>query len=372
MKRTIAACCLLLFSALPAAVAATAYGGIEIGAKGVKARLFTFKGIGDNRTVQEFYSKSLNTSLVSSMTSGKFTEAGIQEVAKAVQRHTEDMKQTAGREKLGTPEFFVIASSSISKAINKQELLAAVRQSSGLDITLIDSKTENMSAFVSTVPEPRRDEALLIDTGSGNATAGCMVDGDLKYAEIPYGSVSLRNTSIDSSDYESALKGVIDSMIKPAYRKEALNKPCLGNRGRIYWIGGAAWAAATFTHPERATNAYVAMSKKDLDTFLGKLKDGTWNANPPSLSFPKDTPDAVRSAATDAALRDWKGVQNVFAREDLIAGVSLFRALLDLSNPNAKILFARNGNLLYGYALSAFVEGKALKQVSKNEAPARP
>ena len=148
-------------------------------------------------------------------------------------------------------------------------------------------------------------------------------------------------------------------MIKPAYRKATLNNPCLANRGRIYWIGGAAWASATFTHPERATNAFVTMTRKELDGFLAKLKDGSWNANSPSLTFSKDTPESVRSSMNAAALKDWKGVQNVFVREDLIAGVSLFRSILDSSNPNAKVIFVRNGNLLYGYALTRFVEGKA-------------
>jgi hypothetical protein len=340
-----------------------AYGGIEIGSKGVKARLFSFKGTGENRTVQEYFSRSLNTSLASSMVSGKFSETGIQEVVKAIQSQIEEMKKASDKEKLGAPEIFAIASSSVGKAINTQALLTAVRDTTGVEITVIDAKMENYSAFVSSVPEPRRDEALMVDTGSGSASAGCQVDADYKYAEIPYGSVSLRNTSIDSADYDAALKGVIDTMIKPAYRKTTLNNPCLANRARIYWIGGAAWASATFTHPERATNAFVSITRKELDGFLAKLKDGSWNANPPSLTFPKDTPDSVRNSMNAAALKDWKGVQNVFVREDLIAGVSLFRSILDQSNPNAKITFVRNGNLLYGYALTRFVEGKAANKL---------
>ena len=32
------------------------------------------------------------------------------------------------------------------------------------------------------------------------------------------------------------------------------------------------------------------MTREELDGFLAKLKDGTSNANPPSLAFSKDTP----------------------------------------------------------------------------------
>jgi hypothetical protein len=284
---------------------------------------------------------------------------------------TGDLKAVAEKEKLGAVEIFTVASSAVAKGSNNKDLLAAVKRESGYEPVLIDARTENLDGLISAVPEPRRDESLLIDTGSGNTTAGCLVDGDYKNAEIPYGSVSLRNTSIDSSDYEAALKGVLDAMVKPGYRKETLNKPCLANRGRIYWIGGAAWAAATFIHPERSTNAYVELTKKELDEFLSKLKDGSWNANQPRINFAKDTPDSVRRAVTTAALKDWKSVQNVFVREDVYAGVSLFRSLLDVSNPNARVLFVRNGNFLYGYALSRYIENKQQqpKQVSQTASP---
>ncbi|GEM_PF-2256142 len=347
------------------------FGGVEIGSKGVKARLFSFSGTGENRTVKEHYSKSINTSLVSSMTSGKFSETGIQEVSNAVVQLADEVKAAAEKEKLGAIEIFTVASSAVAKGTNNKELLASVKRVSGYEPVLIDARTENLDGFISAVPEPRRDESLLIDTGSGNTTAGCLVDADYKIAEIPYGSVSLRNTSIDSSDYEAALKGVLDAMVKPSYKKETLNKPCLANRGRIYWIGGAAWAAATFIHPERSTNAYVEITRKEINEFLGKLKDGSWNANQPRITFARDTPDSVRRTVTTAALKDWKGVQNVFVREDVYAGVSLFRSLLDASNPNARIMFVRNGNFLYGYALSRYIENKSQqpKQVTQVAAP---
>ena len=367
----------LIALVLPVSGAATpnqslsVFGGVEIGSKGVKARLFSFSGTGENRAVKEHYSKSINTSLVSSMTSGKFSENGIQEVSNAVVQLADELKAAAEKEKLGAIEIFTVASSAVAKGANHKELLASVKRLSGYEPVLIDARTENLNGLISAVPEPRRDEALLIDTGSGNTTAGCLVDADYKNAEIPYGSVSLRNTSIDSSDYEAALKGVLDAMVKPSYKKETLNKPCLANRGRIYWIGGAAWAAATFIHPERSTNAYVEITKKEIDEFLGKLKDGSWNANQPRMNFAKETPDSVRRAVTTAALKDWKGVQNVFVREDVYAGVSLFRSLLEVSNPNARILFVRNGNFLYGYALSRYIENKPQqpKQVTQVAAP---
>jgi hypothetical protein len=323
----------------PAAV----YGGIEIGSRGVKARLFSFTGNGDSRAVRQHFSKSINTALVSSMVSGKFTPEAIREVSQAVSVFVRDLKSAAESEKLGPLEIFAVASSGVAKGSNRADLLEEIRRASGVEAELAGASTEGLDGLISAIPAPRRDESLLIDTGSGNTTAGCLVDGNYRSAEIPYGSVSLRNAAIDSADYESALQSVLDRTVKPDYRRQTLNRPCLANRGRIYWIGGAAWAAATFLHPEHAANAYVEITRAELDQFLAKLKNRSWNATPPRAP---------------AALQEWKDVQNVFAREDVLAGVAIFRSLLDLSNPNARILFARNGSFLYGHALSRYVERK--------------
>ena len=47
-----------------------------------------------------------------------------------------------------------------------------------------------------------------------------------------------------------------------------------------------------------------------------------------------------------------------------MAGLSLFRAMLESANPNARVIFARSGHYLYGYALEHYVETKALTSKS--------
>ena len=105
------------------------------------------------------------------------------------------------------------------------------------------------------------------------------------------------------------------------------------------------------------------ITKQDLDNFLAQLKANNWNQKPPAFHFSTEVPtDPKKAAAKKAreaairkqALKDRADVQNVFVREDLLSGVSIMRAILNSSNPSAKIRFVRGGNYIYGYALEKF------------------
>ena len=228
----------------------------------------------------------------------------------------------------------------------------------------VDAATEGYYGLLSAVPAIRRSVSMYVDIGSGNSKLGCLVGDttfkDFKSAEIPYGSVSGRNEALkrDPKDVDAGIASVM-SDVTDAYEKQSRDIPCLRNRQRIYWSGGAAWATATFTHPEQEMNGWVTITKHDLDRFLAHLKDGTWNQRKPVLTFPKDMPLDKQQAIRAKAAKEWDNVQNVFVREDLLSGVSIMKAVLDSSNPSATIRFVRGGNFIYGYALEKFKEGNA-------------
>jgi hypothetical protein len=85
-----------------------------------------------------------------------------------------------------------------------------------------------------------------------------------------------------------------------------------------------------------------------------------------SYHFPKDaTPDQqaeirakVQREIRNKAAKERQDVMNVFVREDLYAGVSIMKTILDISNPSAVIIFKRNGGFIYGYALEKYKEDR--------------
>jgi hypothetical protein len=355
---------LVMFVALAGAAHAKEryYGAVDLGSKGTKAFLYSFVQDENGFDANVLFKKSINTKLASSMKENRFTPEGISEAADAVRQLIDEMKAEASKKHISNVEFYVVGSSAVAKSANRDELVAAVKTASGNDMTFVDARDEGYFGLVSSVPRKRRGAAILVDIGSGNTKVGCVV-GDsspknYKSAEIPFGSVSGRNEGAkqNPTDIKAGIQKLMEEQVGPAYAKESMDTPCLRNRQRVYWIGGAAWAAATFMRPDAALAGFVVLTRRDLTTFLDRLNDGSWNQKDLILDFDKDVPAARRQAVRTKAEKEREDVMNVFVREDLISGVSIMKTLLDASNPSAVIWFARNGNYIYGYALEKFSE----------------
>lgn len=340
------------------------FGGIDLGSKGTKAALFSFIQEADGTDERVVYGRTINTKLVSSMKDGNFTDEGIQDATDAVKQLVDEMKAEAGKKSLANVEYFVVGSSGVAKAANKESLVASVKKATGIDMDFIDAKREGYYGLLSSVPPRRRNASMYVDIGSGNTKLGCLVGGadlgSFRTAEIPYGSVTGRKKASEKSptDITMGIQKVMNEDVKPAYDKESMDTPCLRNRQRLYWTGGAAWATATFTHPERASRPYVVITKKDLDAFLAKLTDGSWSQKNLEFNFASDVPPARQKEIREKAEKDKGDVMNTFVREDLLSGVSIMKTVLESSNPSALLQFVRGGNFLYGYAMEKFKEDR--------------
>ncbi len=337
------------------------YGAIDLGSKGTKASLYSFVTEEDGRNPFVVFSKTINTKLVSSMSNGAFTSDGIADAVNAVKQEVDAMKAQAEQQGITVDTYYVVGSSGVAKATNKQDLVAAVKSATDIDMDFVSASDEGYYGLLSAVPLSRRPISMYVDIGSGNTKLGCLVGeadpSSFKSAEIIYGSVSGRNEAIhrDPNDLDVGIASVAAD-VTSSYGNQSRDVPCLRNRQRIYWTGGAAWATATFTHPEKEMSGWVTITKHDLDTFQASLKNGTWNQKPPVFAFPKDIPIEKQNAIRAKVAKEREDVQNVFVREDLLSGVSIMEAVLNSSNPQATLRFVRSGNFIYGYALAKFKE----------------
>jgi hypothetical protein len=141
-----------------------------------------------------------------------------------------------------------------------------------------------------------------------------------------------------------------------SYARLSMDTPCLRNRKKIFWTGGAAWATATMMHPEAAERAFVPITRHDVDAFMGRLKDGTWNQRDLNYSFSKGTSNESKAGIQASAEKEWKNIMDTFVAEDLLSGVSIMRTVLDASNSSADLFFVRDGGYLRGYALEKYEE----------------
>ncbi|HUK25715.1 MAG TPA: TIR domain-containing protein [Terriglobales bacterium] len=337
------------------------FGAIDVGSKGTKAALFTFrKRRSTGLDAQVIYKRPINTTLVSSMKGDQFTDNGVRDATEAVKELLGEIHAAADKDKVKVIGYYVVGSSGVAKAKNKDALVAAVKAATGIDMDFVDAKREGYFGLISAVPTTARGNSLYLDIGSGNTKLGCEIGGtDLASyhsEEIDYGSVTGRNRGLEKNpnDIWAGIQQLMQDEVKPTYQEESMNTPCLRSRDAIFWTGGAAWATATFMHPGAALDGYVTISKQDLESFLSRLSDGSWSTRPFEYAFAKDVPQARQDAIRDQAEKDKESVMNVFVREDLLSGVSIMKTVLQFSAPTASLQFVRNSNYLYGYALAKY------------------
>ncbi len=351
---------LIFFAVLTMAVSAAAqtkyYGAIDLGAKGAKAAIFYFVQENKERSPVVVFNQIINTTL-GSMKDGRFTDVGIHEAADAARQLLAAMRKEAeaAKAKYKVDSYYIVGSSAVAKAENKTDLSRAVKDATGIDMVFVDATKESYYGLLSAVPSDLGN-SMYIDVGSGNTKLGCLVGGstekNFKSVEIPYGSVSGRNEGSKRSP-ANIPEGIQQVMkdINMAYLKQSMDVPCLRNRQNIYWTGGAAWATATFTHPERALKAYVEINRSDINRFLRTLNDNTWNQKEPSIAFSKGIPLSTQQKIRQRAKSERLAVMNTFVREDLLSGVSIMKNVLDNSNGAAVVTFVRDSSYIYGYAV---------------------
>lgn len=316
------------------------YCSIEVGSKGVKARLYRMKEDAEGYlSIDTDYKNDVNTTIIKSMQDGKFSEAAMDETTKAVK---DEMGKMLGQ----SPKCkaFVVGSSGVAKASNKDTLAQKVTAATTVGMEFINAEEEARYAFLASVPIKYRNDSLLIDIGSGNTKLAYRDGEEIKTLEVPYGSASLakemqekQQANFATDDY----KKKVTALIQPDFRGKAQTQPKLLNHKRLYWIGGAAWATATYTYPEHSEESVVRIYDKDLRHFAQRLEQNDWL----DTHVPKKASDSAKKAHE----KDWEKVKSTFTREDLLSALALMDVIVKDGNPKSRINFLRYGQWLYGY-----------------------
>jgi len=319
------------------------YCAVEVGAKGVKARGFNF-GVKDAESpVRVFFNKDINTTIIANLEGNKFSQSAIIETAEATKTLIKEMQSLSPSCKP-----FVVGSSGISRVKNTKALSDAIKQR--IAVGVIDFVTPAQEAefgFISSIPKKEWNSSVLVDIGSSNTKIGYTSDSGFKAAEIPFGTVTLtQKASGGSGDFYTSLKKTINTTIRSAFRDTSSKLPGFMNRKKVFWIGGAAWSTATFMQPDQGTRDFVKIEKSDISRFITALNDKTWVSYEPSRNA------SVKARAVFE--KDSSKVVEIFSRDNLLSGVSLFEAFLFNRGVDGPVYFVRSGNWIMGYAASRF------------------
>jgi exopolyphosphatase/pppGpp-phosphohydrolase len=344
---------------VPAPARAELYGGIEIGAKGVKATVIDARPTPDGLHVKVLLAGTHNATLVAGVaSSGKFDPATLKDAARAVRRYAEEMEK---RYKVPKENIYVVGSSGIftpiatdarAVAANRARLAKAVRETAGRSMDFITVEQEADLSILGIVPRKLLGTSLLIDIGSGNTKGGAWVKkGEFDHFGIPFGSVTFGERVKKDFGKDGPVKGserLRREVVRPALKTALNDHPGLRKRNRVYLSGGACWALATFTRPGDRS-PYVALSAKDIDSYHKMLVSRPGEYPPPDL-------DAIRDpAARKEAEKDLARARKAFTPEQLLAGAEILKALsaeFELGGDKS-MYFARNGYLGWILAYAA-------------------
>jgi exopolyphosphatase/pppGpp-phosphohydrolase len=348
----------MVLALLPVAPARAAIlGGIEIGAKGVKATVIDATPGPHGLNVKVLLSGTTNTALSAGIaSSGKFDADALQATVAAVKKYAAEIEK---KHKVPSDSIYVVGSSGIFSPIAKdvnavkarqEELARAIHSVTGRKLDFISVRREAELSIVGIVPRPLLDISLLIDIGGGN-TKGGFRDSSKKFVTfgVPYGSVTFSELVKKHTTRGSTLKAsarAAGSVLLPALQESIKAHSSMLGRERVYLSGGAAWAMATYTHPgDRA--AYLELRAKDIDAYYRMLA-----ARPGE--YPKVDLSSMNDKVRQAAEKEIKRVEDTYSPEQMLAGAEILRALSsEFKLAEKKVMFPRNGYLGWILAYAA-------------------
>lgn len=337
------------------------YGGIEIGAKGIKALVLRITGEDEAYTVKIINAEIINTTLVQTK-EGKFTAEAIRETGQVVQRFFLRMQQEF---RVPVGHIHIVGSSGLI-GDNPQDIIDEVKRKTGYNMTFLDLDSEVQLSIAGTIPKryrvgqtwyDNRGISLLVDIGSGNTKGGYQLmrqvavgrpEYDFVTWGIPKGTVTFTNDVNkavgETADYQAFARksqALSSETLRSMIRTEVSRKPGLFNRKKIYLSGGIIWAMETLLHPEDR-RSFTPVTTDDISNFYNRAISDPEGLLNPDLSTIRDP--SVRQEAE----REVESVRNTFTPKNLIAGAELIKAAsTELSFPGKRLIFARFGHLAW-------------------------
>jgi tetratricopeptide (TPR) repeat protein len=339
------------------ATAGEKFGGVEIGAKGVKASAVEVDRDGAKPVLKilELDKKTVDVT-ISRLKGKKFDAALIDDTGEVVKGFV-----AALQSELGVPDanIKVVASSGVPFANNFADLVTAVRDRTSKDVEKIDAKEEATLTALALVPEELRTTALIIDVGSGNTKGGAFLDKsgspeNFVTVEVPYGTTTL-TTEINkkatgaATPHAEVARDVAQLLIGDSVRQQVAEKPELGRRDLVLFAGGSVWAFVTIMRPETALEPFPKVTVDDIKAY-GELLNKT-PGKYPEVDFSRaSNPDVRKAAEADyARIRGAKGDSPIFKPAELESGAVLLEQIAD------SLVFSKRTVLFDRKAVTAWI-----------------
>ncbi|OXA77209.1 hypothetical protein B0A58_05965 [Flavobacterium branchiophilum NBRC 15030 = ATCC 35035] len=313
------------------------YGGIEIGGKGIKVSVIKIEDlqIGQFEIIKTW---TRNTNIIKNIDAeGNFTQKDIDETSYIVFDLIEAMKKDFS---IAAKNIFVIASSSVGVAKNKQDLINKINTLTTRNIDFISSDLESKMIIKGAIPQKEYTNSLILDIGSGSVKGGIVnVEKNNTFSFMPlgmkFGTTTLTerirkisgNSTFGIVDETNKFKDTLNQAIKTMYNKNPTSK----SKSNVYLLGGSVWAFITLSKPY-SNEDYEMFTYSDLTQYHKEIMD----------NYDKYVKRSFVST-------EYERVLKTFPRETIIAGSTIINQLVsNLENPESKnYYFVRQGQIAW-------------------------
>ncbi|WP_231956385.1 hypothetical protein [Posidoniimonas polymericola] len=337
------------------------FGGIEIGAKGVKWVAIDLE-LGDLRNPVTIVASGDENTTLSALGGASFHPGALRATIQTVGDFYHHL-----HEALHVPDdqIFIVVSSGLPKAENLQALKDGIAEFTrhAVDVLSVEEEVRLGICGLCIQEQDRLGDALVIDVGSGNTKGGYLVPAAFKKREaittfeLP-GTVTL-TTAVQSIaadrhvDFCQASLEARHSVLEPSISHQLQRHEDLESRRLVYMNGGVVWALATFLHPEMLEYANVPLRLDELHQIRETLRSANGEYPPVDASL-------LSAAVTEEISR----AKQVFTPENLMAGSEILCALGEnLSFEDRAVYFVRNGRVawLLGYVSAKGRESQVIR-----------
>ena len=320
---------ILLFLSTIKVVSQNLYAGIEIGGKGLKVFIIDIRNLEkDIVVIENFWSDNISL-LPGIIATGAMTDADMTVTSKKV---VTEYNKVLNDYKIEKSKIYVVISSGVGIATNTNMLIDKLKKEIDTSIGVITTEKESKFLFKNGVPVKFRDDALLLDIGSGNTKGGFYdkKDGHNKFMNLNMnlGTMSLsellskQSKLSNFSDYVIATDNfytTLNTDIKQIY--DAKDR-CFDKK-KIYISGGSPWAFYTLFYEDDTKRNFLEFNPVDVLTYDSELR----NNFEKFIILSKKNKEVAR-------------VLKTFTRENLIVSNSILKATIaNIKNINSKKIF---------------------------------
>ncbi len=336
------------------------YGGVEIGAKGVKMSIIDVKLSKDK---QYDYTLVADTSI--NTDAAELSYRSEKETFDALTIFWKILKE---RYRIPSNRIHIVISSGLRQELDKYNkvdyfayMVRPKEMEHSVQITSITPNQEAELSILGIVPQKHRFVANQLDIGSGN-TKGGYFDGSRRLVPItfPLGTKSFQRLvdareNGDIHQFAAAAERLWRDSIAATVDEELRDKTEFRNKNIFYLSGGIVWALTCYLYPAEAQKNYVEISGADIAAFRQRLINGDLDqVQAAALAQIKDP------QLGEAARNNLKRVTKTYDQRALTAGAIWLDELIKKVNaehPDKKFIYPR-----YGYV--GWISGYIIKKVT--------